>query len=212
MYDALVAQQTNNCRFCNFNQWMPAGVRVLNAAVNYNPFSVSIGNVTVASSLDQGQITRYNQMNQGFQTVTVMGPNGYIYVQKQVFVGDGMTTIAIVNSSTGLDLLPVSDTACSTNGFSSCIRVANLAYYSGNLNVEMGNLIFSSVPFSEVTSFSRVSSGNYTVRISNPQRPGYVVLSVPVNLAANRIYTLYIMNWNPSADAIQTLLVEDRRN
>lgn len=212
MNDVLIAQQANNCRFCNFNQWMPAGVRVLNAAVNYNPFSVTIGNTTVASGLDQGQITRYNQINQGFQTVTLTGPNGYIYVQKQMFIGDGMSTIAIVNSSTGLDLLSISDTACTTNAFSSCIRVANLAYYSGSVNVELGNLIFSSVAFSEVSSFSRVSSGNYTARISRPGRPGNVLLSVPLSLSPNRIYTLYIMNWNPSADAIQTLLVEDRRS
>lgn len=51
MNDVLLPQVNNNCRFCNFNQWMPAGVRVLNAAVNYNPFSVTIGNTNMASSL-----------------------------------------------------------------------------------------------------------------------------------------------------------------
>ena len=73
MNDVLLPQVNNNCRFCNFNQWMPAGVRVLNAAVNYNPFSVTIGNTNVASSLDQGAITRYSQVNQGYQTVTLSG-------------------------------------------------------------------------------------------------------------------------------------------
>lgn len=212
MNDVLLPQVNSNCRFCNFNQWMPAGVRVLNAAVNYDPFSVTIGNNNIATNLDQGSITRYNQVNQGYQTVTLSGSNGYIYVQKQVYIGDGMTTIAIINTASGLDLLPISDTACATNAFSSCIRVANLAYYSGPVNVELGNVIFSSVPFRDVTAFSRVSSGNYTARISRPQRPGNMLLSVPVNLSPNRIYTMYIMNWNASADAIQTLLVEDRRS
>ncbi len=212
MNDVLLPQVNSNCRFCNFNQWMPAGVRVLNAAVNYNPFSVSIGNTTVATSLDQGSITRYSQVNQGYQTVTLSGSNGYIYVQKQMYIGDGMSTIVIVNSASGLDLLSVSDTACATNSFSSCIRVANMAYYSGPVNVKLGNVIFSSVPFQDVTSFSRVSSGSYTAQISRPQRPNNILLSVPLNLNSNRIYTLYIMNWNSSADAIQTFLVEDRRS
>lgn len=212
MNDVLLPQVNSNCRFCNFNQWMPAGVRVLNAAVNYNPFSVSIGNTTVATSLDQGSITRYSQVNQGYQTVTLSGSNGYIYVQKQMYIGDGMSTIVIVNSASGLDLLSVSDTACATNSFSSCIRVANMAYYSGPVNVKLGNVIFSSIPFQDVTSFSRVSSGSYTAQISRPQRPNNILLSVPLNLNSNRIYTLYIMNWNSSADAIQTFLVEDRRS
>ncbi len=212
MNDVLLPQVNSNCRFCNFNQWMPAGVRVLNAAVNYNPFSVSIGNTTVATSLDQGSITRYSQVNQGYQTVTLSGSNGYIYVQKQMYIGDGMSTIVIVNSASGLDLLSVSDTACATNSFSSCIRVANMAYYSGPVNVKLGNVIFSSVPFQDVTTFSRVSSGSYTAQISRPQRPNNILLTVPLNLNSNRIYTLYIMNWNSSADAIQTFLVEDRRS
>ncbi len=212
MNDVLLPQVNNNCRFCNFNQWMPAGVRILNAAVNYNPFSVSVGNVNMATNLDQGAITRYSQINQGYQTVTLSGSNGYIYLQKSVYIGDGMTTIAIINSASGLDVLPISDTACATNSFSACIRVANLAYYSGDINVGLGNVVFSSVPFRDVTSFSRVSAGNYTARISHPQRPGNMLLSVPVNLSANRIYTLYLMNWNPSPDAIQTFLVEDRRS
>lgn len=212
MNDVLLPQVNSNCRFCNFNQWMPAGVRVLNAAVNYNPFSVSIGNTTVATSLDQGSITRYSQVNQGYQTVTLSGSNGYIYVQKQMYIGDGMSTIVIVNTASGLDLLSVPDTACATNSFSSCIRVANMAYYSGPVNVKLGNVIFSSIPFQDVTSFSRVSSGSYTAQISRPQRPNNILLSVPLNLNSNRIYTLYIMNWNSSADAIQTFLVEDRRS
>lgn len=211
MNDVLLPQTSSNCRFCNFNQWIPAGVRVLNAAVNYNPFSVTVGNTNMATSLDQGSITRYSQMNQGYQTVTLSGSNGYIYLQKPVYIGDGMTTVAIINAASGLDVMAISDTACAANSFSACIRVANLAYYSGPINVGLGNLVFSSVPFRDVTSFSRVSAGNYTARISRPQNPGNTLLSVPVNLNANRIYTLYLMNWNPSSDAIQTFLVEDRR-
>ena len=212
MNDVLLPQVNNNCRFCNFNQWMPAGVRVLNAAVNYNPFSVTIGNTNVASSLDQGAITRYSQVNQGYQTVTLSGANGYVYVQKPVYIGDGMTTIVIINTASGLDLLPVSDSACATNSFSACIRVANVAYYSGPVNVRIGNVVFSSIPFQDVTSFSRVTSGSYTAQISRPQNPNNPLLSVPLNLNSNRIYTLYVMNWNPSSGAVQTFLVEDRRS
>lgn len=212
MNEILYPPQFGGCLFCSPNQWMPAGVRFLNAAVNYNPFAVSINNRTVSGSLDQGEITRYAQVNPGYQTVTLTSANGYIYLQKPVYIGDGMTTLAIVNAPSGLDVTAISDEACSTNPYSACIRVANLAYYSGDINARVGNIIFSSVAFGDAASFSRVAAGTYSATITRNQNPRNTLLTVPLTLSANRIYTLYVMNWNPSADAVQTLLVEDRRS
>jgi len=200
------------CFSCTSNQWMPAAVRFLNAAVNYNPFTIRVNNQTVQNSLAQGGITQYSRYNPGYYTVTVAGSNGYIYLQKQVYIGDGMITLAIINHSSGIDLLSISDTSCPTNSYSACIRVGNLAAYSGPINVSIGNLVFSSVDFREIASFSRVTAGTYTVNIARSAQPSNNLLSIPATLSAGRIYTLYIMNWNASLDAVQTLLVEDRRS
>ncbi len=129
-----------------------------------------------------------------------------------MYVGDGMATIAIVNSSTGLDLVSIRDTACPTDWTSSCFRVCNLAYYSGPVNASLGNIYFNSVNFADAASFSRLSSGNYTLRVARSARPENTLVTTPVTLNPSRIYTLYVLNWNPSADTIQTLLVEDRRS
>ncbi len=200
------------CLSCSSNQWVGAGVRVLNAAVNYNPFTVRIDNRVFQSNLSQGEITQYGRVNQGYHTVSLTGSGGYVYLQKQVYIGDGMTTLAIINTSMGVDVIAIEDMGCATNGRTACIRVGNLAAYSGDVNVALGNLIFTSVAVGEVASFSRVNAGTYTASIARAARPGNTLLNVPLNLAAGRIYTLYVMNWNPSADAVQTLLVEDRRS
>lgn len=208
----VIPQPIRPCLFCSSNQWLPAAFRFLNATVGYNAFTIYVGNQIVYSNLNATEITRYTRVNPGFQNVTIQAANGYVYLQKSVFFPDGMSTIAIVNSARGIDVTTISDTSCSTNAFSACIRICNLASYSGDVNVTMGNIIFYNVAFKQVTSFSNVRSGSYPLRVARSLRPAVTLINTSVSLNANRIYTLYIMNWNASADTIQSLLVEDRRN
>lgn len=57
-------------------------VRILNASSGYPAFNVSLGNWRIGEQLDNGDLTSYVQAASGFQTVTVSGTNGYIYIQK----------------------------------------------------------------------------------------------------------------------------------
>lgn len=200
------------CIFCNNNQWVRGAIRFLNASTGYNPFTVLIDNRIAYTGLNDTEITQYRQITQGYHTFTVMGLDRYIYLQKSMYVGDGMATMAIVNSSSGLDLISISDTACPTTNTTACFRVCNLAYYTGPVNVAIGNIYFNSVNFSQATSFSPMPSGSYTLRVARSARPETALLTMGVNLNPRRIYTLYVLNWNPSTDTIRTLLVEDRRN
>lgn len=200
------------CLFCSSGQWLTAAIRFINATVNYNPLTISVDGSTFQSGLEQAQVTEYGSIRQGYHTITIAGSNGYTYLRKQVYIGDGMTTLAIVNASSGIDIVSVSDTSCPAGSYSSCIRVGNLAAYSGDINVTLGNVMFSSVAFGSVTDFNQVSAGSYTAYVARSSQSSTVLLSVPVSLTAGRIYTLYVLNWNPSVDTIRTILVEDRRN
>lgn len=200
------------CLFCNNNQWLRGGIRLMNAATGYNSLSVFIDNRLAYSGLNFPQITQYRQLSQGTHTFTVMGTNGYTYIQKSMYVGDGMSTVAIVNSSGGLDLTLIEDTACPTTNNTACFRVCNLAYYSGPVNAVMGNVYYNAVPFKTATSFSPYEAGNYTLNVSRSVLPESPLVSTSVILNRRRIYTAYVLNWNPSVNALQVLVVEDRRN
>lgn len=200
------------CLFCNNNQWIRGGIRLLNAAAGYNAFSVFIDGRPAFVGLSFPQITRYRQIAQGYHTFTVMGTNGYTYVRKSMYVGDGMATVAIVNAPNGLDLTLIEDTACPTTNRSACFRVCNLAYFSGPVNAAMGNVYFNAVNFKTTTSFSPYEAGNYTLNVARSARPETTLVTAPVTLNRRRIYTAYVLNWNTSPDTVQTLLVEDRRN
>lgn len=201
------------CLFCNNNQWLRGAIRLLNAATGYNAFTVLIDGRTASSGLNFPEITRYRQISQGYHTFTVLGPNGYTYLSKSLYIGDGMATVAIINASTGLDLALIADTTCSSSNYNTaCFRVCNLAYYSGSINANIANVYFNAVGFKTAASFSTFNPGRYTLSISRSARPETTLVSTPVVLGRGRIYTAYVLNWNPSPDTVQTLLVEDRRN
>lgn len=199
------------CIFCNNNQWIRGGIRLLNAVSNYGALSIYIDNRLAYSGLNFSEITQYRQISQGNHIFTVIGMNGYVYIRKSLFVGDGMATVAIINSANGLDLTSIADTACPINNNSACFRISNLAYYTGAVNASISNVFFNSINFKQTASFSQFDPGNYTVNVSQSIRPEIVLVTASVVLNPRRIYTLYVLNWNPSADKVQTLLVEDRR-
>lgn len=200
------------CLFCNNNQWIQGGIRMLNAATGYNSFSVFIDGTPAFLSLSFPQITRYRQISQGYHVFTVTGNNGYTYIRKSMYVGDGMATVAIINAANGLDLTMIEDTACPTSNNNACFRICNLAYFSGPVNAAMGNVYFNLVNFKTATSFSPYPAGRYTLNVSRSLEPENTLITTPVTLNRRRIYTAYVLNWNTSANTIQTLLVEDRRN
>lgn len=199
------------CLFCSTVPNSSASVRFLNASVGYNPFSVYVNNHLLTTDLNDAEITQYSRFTPDFVTITVMGNNGYVYIQKSMLFPVGMTTFAIVNSSTGLDLVSITDSPCTTPNFTSCIRVCNLAYYTGPVNVVINNLTFTNDAFAQPATFSKVSPGLYPISVYQSSAPGTALVTTYANLNANRIYTLYVLNWNASADAVRTLLVEDRR-
>ena len=65
----------------------PAGrgrVRFLHAAYGYRPFRIAVSNRRLVNGLRYGGISGYSQVAAGYQTVTVSGTHGYIYLQKTV--------------------------------------------------------------------------------------------------------------------------------
>ncbi len=199
------------CRFCSNPGQSYGNVRFLNAASDYNPFRIYINDQMFVSQLNSSEVTSYEKVPSGYQIITVMGDNQYIYIQKPIMVPkDGSITVAICNTESGLDLFVVSDSSCQKTGFLSCLRVCNLSFNSGPLNVVVGNndLRFMDVNYQEVTNFRILSPGNYLFYVINNNRN--IILSSSLNVAANVSYTMYLFNWNLSSpDAITVLIVEE---
>lgn len=204
------------CRFCQPNISRAGYVRFLNAAAGYNPFVVFINENVFSNALNFSEITSYESVGANTQIITIMGENGYIYVQKRVELDSNeYVTIAIINTESGLDIEVIEDTGCDRRANSACVRAANLSHNSGTLNVVIGNqyITFPNLKFKDVSSFERIMPGVYVYTVTKNTVARFaptMLLTAAVGIQRNRNYTIYLLNWNrDSTDTIKALIVED---
>lgn len=192
-------------------------VRILNASSGYLPFNVSLGNWRIGEQLDNGDLTSYVQASSGFQTVTVSGTNGYIYIQKMITIRSGSaSTVAIINTSTGLDLLEISDLSCNGPSGTTCIRACNLSPDLGPFDVALENRgnsyrTFTNVRFQEVTPFSSFAAGWYSIYVfrTNAFNNSNAIAAASASLKAGKSYTLYMFNDPSSTGGLRTLILSN---
>ena len=211
-----------------------APVRFLNAAFGYRPFRVLIRNTRVVNWLSYASVSGYSRIPAGYHTVTVTGTDGYIYIQKtMLFQGSTPTTIAIINTLSGLDLLQITDNCCSFTTGAANFRVSNLALNSTPLDVLLGDgrVVYSDVRYKETTAFKRIAPGTYQFFFAETDltpMPAWMdietldsawigmapvpntVASLYLNAAAYTSYTVFLLSSGAATNAIQTLVVQDR--
>jgi len=210
-----------NCSFCNASFGDNGAVRFLNTASNYPPFLVYVNEDLFAKDLKFAEITEYEKVSSGYQTISIVDTNGYIYIQKPIMVErNKKLTISIVNTETGLDLVPVYDDTSNKPYYGSAVRACNLSYNSGALNVVIGEryVTFNHVTFKEVTDYKNIRKGDYYYyvsksgyqsRLSEPQNK--ILVSSILNVNSNTNYTIYMFNWDAaSPNSVRVLVVADQ--
>ncbi len=157
-----IVNRPSLCFHCTFPR--SGMVRFLNTVSGYEPFRISLGNTQVSDQFPYGSMTAYGRVAPGYQMVTVSGQNGYIYLQKTLpFRADSRSTVAIVKTASGMDLMQISDDICPYQGAMACLRLCNLDYYSNPLDLltSGGRVAASNVQYREVTPFKRIRPGEY---------------------------------------------------
>lgn len=208
-------------------------VRFLNAAYNYPAFRISLDNNRFVNRLNYASVSGYGRVRSGYQVVTITGVNGRVYLQKSMpFHVNGLTTIAVVKTSSGLDLLQIPDNCCPpSNGYSS-FRVGNLAYNSGPLDVLMsdGRVVYGDLRYKEVASFRRIAPGNYQFFYADtnltpmppaldiePLDPSWLGVYPPyntfgsliLNATGREVFSVYLIQNGPGRNNIQNLILVD---
>ncbi len=211
-----------------------ARTRFLNAGYGYRPFRIAINNTRVVNWLSYASVSAYGRVPVGYQTVTVSGPDGYVYIQKSMpFQANTPTTIAIINTASGLDLLQINDNCCPPNNGYSNFRVSNLALNSGPMDVLLadGRVIYTDVRYKETTAFKRIRPGEYEFFFAETNLSpmaswldietldsafigvypvANTAASQYLNVRRNATYTIFLLSSGRSRNAIQTMVVEDR--
>lgn len=207
-------------------------VRFLNAAFGYAPFRIMVNSSRFINVLNYASVSAYGCVPPGYHTVTVTGMDGYIYIQKSMPFQTNASTIAIINTPSGLDLLQINDAFPVTRGNGS-FRVSNLALNSGPLDVLLGDgrVVFSDVYYKETTASKRIRPGAYQFFFAETSLmpipawqdietldaaflgiypPISTVGSLYLNVRPNSNYTVFILSSGAARNAVQTMVLEDR--
>lgn len=211
-----------------------ARVRFLNAAYGYGPFRVAVSSRRLVNALHFSGISGYSQVASGYQTVTVSGANGYIYLQKSLpFTANAYSTVAVINTASGMDLLQIADNCCQPRSGMGAFRVSNLARNSSPMDVLLadGRVVYADVRFKETTTYKEIRPGEYQFLFASTNQgamPGWMDIETLdaawlnmeppydtaamqyVKVSARNSYTVFLLTDGSQRNEIQTLLVRDR--
>lgn len=211
-----------------------SSVRFLNAAYNYPALRISVANSRFINRLGYASVSGYGRVRAGYQTVTVASANGRIYLRKTMpFQANGLSTVAVINTSGGLDLLQIADSCCPPGGGYASFRVGNLAYNSGPMDVLMsdGRVVYGDLRFKEIGAFKRIVPGTYQFFYADtslsPMRPSLSIEpldpawlgvyppyetfgSLYLDIASGGIYTVYLLQKGAGRNNIQNLILVDQ--
>ena len=146
-------------------------VRFFNAAAGYGGLEINVGGIPISDDLEFGRVTDYMTVPDGFQQVAVtmvQDPKAVLLNKRFPFRNCMNTTAAIINTSTGIEIMMINDTGCRIDEQDrACFRVVNLSYTSPALDIilENGNPVFEDVRFKYVTEYKQVVPGEYNFNI-----------------------------------------------
>lgn len=146
-------------------------IRFFNAAAGYGALDINVGGIVVSNNLLFGLATDYVQVPDGFQQTTitmVQDPEAVLLNKRMPFRNCMNTTAAIINTSTGIELMMINDEGCRMDEEDrACFRVGNLSYTSPSLDIvlENGNPVFEDVRFKYVTEYKQAVPGEYNFNV-----------------------------------------------
>lgn len=207
------------CTLYSGEDMQPGRIRVLNAAPGHNAFVVFIGECLFSAELGFGELSDYEKITAGAHMITLMGENGYIYLQRPFQIGKAEdATIAVLNAESGIDIEVIADGGCEKSADMACVRAANLSYNSGTLSVIIGSqfVTFNGLRYRSVSDFKPVWGGYYTYSVVQSVAARFlgvgntVLLASYLNLRNDKRYTIYLFNWKRDAgDGIRVMIVEE---
>lgn len=211
-------------------------VRFLNASTSGVSLDAYIDRRNVFSGSSFATVSVYQQISDGFHTITIRQTNGPIlYQQTLAFTAGEAVTMVILDLAGSVTLSKVSDMRCKNipSGY-GCFRVANMSYPGSSYDVRTFNnqLVFGATGYKEVSHYKQIAAGRYTFFVTSSQSslPAFAELPVIVlsslmgtcpactvpdplmsfnlEVSAGRSYTSYIIG-NPWSDLYRVFTLED---
>jgi len=156
----------------NMSDRMPsvanAEVRVLNGVNSNDVFHITIGNTIDIKRLAYGEISNYEKIPEGYQTIVVSKVEGteetMQIVQSIPLAAGEKITLAIVNTADGLTVIQMDDANNNeiSRGIGS-LRIVNISYEDSAFDIvsDNGEVAFAGLRYMDSTPFKQSEIGDY---------------------------------------------------
>jgi hypothetical protein len=168
----------------------------------------------IARNLSYKEFTEYFPVPAGSYNIRVFaaGQKSNPVLSTNVSIPAGsIFTVAAVGNASNLGILPISDRMMPIPPGKSYVRFAHLSPNAQSVDVTLpnGTKLFSDVEFKEVTNYTPVNPGKYTLQAS-AAGTNQVILNVPnINIKPGRFYTVYAVGLAGENPTLQMLIALD---
>lgn len=189
-------------------------IRLLHASPNTPPVDVYANENLITHNLSYKEFTEYFPVPANSYHIRVFpaGQKSNSLLATNVSVPAGsILTIAGVGDASSLSILPVSDKMMPIPPGKTYVKFVNLSPNSESIDVTLSNgtKLFHDVEFKEVTNYTAVDPGVYTLQ-ARTAGTDHVILNVPnVNIKSSRFYTVYAVGLAVGNPTLQMLIALD---
>jgi hypothetical protein len=189
-------------------------IRLLHASPNTPTVDVYANDNLVARNLSYKEFTEYFPVPAGSYRISAFptGQKSNPVLSANISVPAGaILTVAGVGSAPNLSVLTISDRMMPIPPGKTYVKFVHLSPNAQSVDVTLPNgaRVFSDVEFKEVTNYTAVDPGKYTLQ-ARAAGMNQVLLNVPnINIKPRRFYTIYAVGLTGENPTLQMLIALD---
>jgi len=189
-------------------------LRVAHASPDAPAVDVQVDNEMVLSDVEYGSVSDYLTIEPGDHNVTITAANesdevvfeGEVVFQRRAALTLAASGEVTENASTAFEPAVFNDNAYEPTENESAVRIVHLSPDAPDVDVTTANgsvVLADNVSFGNVSDYSAVPAGNYSVAIREPTatNDGPVVTTVDVSLANETAYSAMALGYLSPDDA-----------
>lgn len=191
-------------------------VRIIHAVPDAPNVDIYANDKRIVSNLAYGNYTDYMAIPQGDYQISlyVAGTKESPVLSDMLTVDkDSRMTVAAVGNLSDIEFRAIPENEKMKQTGKGMVRFLHLSPNAPAVDITLpdGSVIFSNVPFENITPYIEVMPMNYTLQV-RPTGTDDVVLTVPnVKLDADKYYSIYAIGLVGEQPELKALLIQDKK-
>ena len=189
-------------------------IRIFHASPNAPAVDIYINDRLTVRNLGYRQFTEYLKVKPGNYNIKVY-PAGEVAIpvinSDLLIENNKILTAAAIGPLGNIGLEVVEDIQMPIPEGKVMLRIAHFSPDAPAVNATLNNsnVAFNNVSFREVTDYTSLNPGLYTLQVTVAGTDDVVLIVPNINLKANRFYTIYIIGLTQGSPSLQVVIPLD---